>query len=148
MRKLLFVALFAFFIVGCKKEDIPPGKTDLLTANVWIFDECYTYYGTLRQTLMYKRGASDNIAEWGDAKYIFRKDGSFEIKDDLGSTTGNWKLINDETEIQAVFDTPSWDMNGQMQNTTTHIWVIAHLSKERFEWHYRTNVTQNFMIPE
>jgi hypothetical protein len=103
MKYVLIATLCVFFFIGCKKEtpDAPASaNTELLTSKAWLYDEYYTGYNTAAKKRVYKRNAPGNSADFSVYQYIFKKDGSFEVKIGTESTFSSWKFVENETVIE------------------------------------------------
>ena len=126
MKYMLIAVLCVFFLVGCKKEapDAPlSANTELLTSKAWLYDEYYTGYNTPAKKRVYKRNAPGNSADFSVYQYLFKKDGSFEVKVGTESTFSTWKFVEDETIIE---------ISGSAGSTTRL--KVMELSQNTFDW--------------
>lgn len=92
-----FLLVFAL-LTACKK-DTAPTKTDLLS-RTWQADEATIQQGAITLTA-YKKGGSNNLADFSKFRLTFKKDGTFNITDANGTTAqGTWKFVNNETQLE------------------------------------------------
>lgn len=112
MKHVWYLLLFSLSLLGCKKDPPPPAlspNAELLTAHVWLYNEYYSAYGTPAQKRMYKRGAAGNVVDFSDYRYVFKKDGKFELVMKRETVVGTWKFVNSEQAVEISFSgaTPS-----------------------------------------
>ena len=103
MKYLLLAALCVVYLFACKKEtpDAPASaNSGFLTARTWLYDEYYSGYNSSAKKRVYKRNATGNSADFSIYQYIFKKDGTFEVKIGTESTYSSWKLVENETVIE------------------------------------------------
>jgi hypothetical protein len=103
MKHVLWAVLLLFFIASCTKDTPDPAtspNTDLLTSKTWVYDEYYSNYNTPAQKRIYKRNASGNSADFSVYQYMFKKDGSFEVRVGNETMNSSWKFLNNETEVE------------------------------------------------
>lgn len=126
MKYVLTAALCVLLLIGCKKEapDAPTSaNAELLTSKAWLYDEYYTGYNTPAKKRVYKRNAPGNSADFSVYQYIFKKDGSFEVKVGTESTFSTWRFVDDETVIEITGGAGS----------ATRLKVVA-LNQNTFDW--------------
>jgi hypothetical protein len=93
-----FCSLVFVLLTACKK-DTAPTKTDLL-ARTWQADEAIIQQGAITLTA-YKKGGSNNLADFSKFRLIFKKDGTFNSTDADGTAAqGTWKFVNNETQLE------------------------------------------------
>lgn len=126
MRRLLCTVVFAFLLWGCKKDTPPPAlspRAELLTAKAWLYAEYYTGYGTAAQKRVYKRGAPGNVVDFSDYRYVFKKDGTFELVLKRETLAGSWKLLNNDQQVELSF-----------AGSTPTLMTVTALSADSFDW--------------
>lgn len=126
MKHLLYTVIFAGLLLGCKKESPPPAlspRAELLAAHAWLYAEYYTGYGTSAQKRVYKRGAPGNVVDFSDYRYVFKKDGTFELVLKRETIAGNWKLSGNEQQVELSFP-----------GSTPTVMTVAALSADSFDW--------------
>lgn len=126
MRRVLYLLLFLLPLLGCKKEPPPPAlspKGELLTASAWLYNEYYSDYGTPAQKRMYKRGATGNVVDFSDYRYIFKKDGTFQLVMKRETAAGHWKFIDSEQQVELSF-----------AGSAPTILTVATLGTGAFDW--------------
>jgi hypothetical protein len=126
MKQFVFIALWLLFIAGCTKE-VPEApvspNTGLLTTKAWLYDEYYSGYGTTAQKRVYKRNAPGNSADFSMYQYLFKKDGSLEVKVGDESIYSTWQFVDGEKAIEITGGSGS----------PTVLKVVA-LSPSSFDW--------------
>ena len=126
MKRLFSTVIVACLLWGCKKENPPPAlspRAELLTAHAWLYAEYYTGYGTSAQKRVYKRGAPGNVVDFSDYRYVFKKDGAFELFLKRETIKGGWKLISNEQQVELSFP-----------GSTPTVMTVAALSADSFDW--------------
>jgi hypothetical protein len=126
MKHGLFAALVLLFLARCTKEKPEPSisaATALLTSKTWLYDEYYSGYHTAARKRVYKRNATGNSADFSVYQYLFKKDGSFEVKVGNESMYSTWRFIEGETEVEIT--------NGSGPPTRLKVVVLQPTA---FEW--------------
>ncbi len=139
LRSFFLSAAFATIILtfsSCKKDNDGPGRSELLVAKTWVYQEYYSNFSTTSVQLLYKRGASGNSLNL-DGDYItFKKDGTFERRDLNGNMkTGTWQYVNNDTQVKTVED------------GVEHVSTTINLNASNYTWHDVADRSYGIMIP-
>jgi hypothetical protein len=139
MKTLLLILSLSLIGSSCKKESQPktetttpvvPSKMDLLTHRQWIYSEIYINTTAHKQgTLVYKRGANNNVQNRDNTRAFFWRDGTFDEVDGVGTdhTKMNWNFSNsDSTQYNTSWGSGSTDA------------TIIKLDANNFEWYNPT----------
>ena len=113
-----FIALASIIFCACNKTSITPSDsaafaasgdqstsgnrfTTLLTAHPWMYNSLYFHYvdANNKGDAEYVRGASNNLLDLDDTRFVFKKDGSFTEYEAGYKYPGTWKFTNDTTAI-------------------------------------------------
>jgi hypothetical protein len=141
--KILFLIISVSMVLNnCKKDSdsksSAPFKMEMLTDKQWLYTEIYTNTTAHKQgTLVYKRGAGNNVENRDNTRAFFWRDGAF---DEVGGTAAdhtkmNWTFSNsDSTQY-----TMSW-------NTGSTNVTIIKLDANNFEWYNPTQKMSGVMI--
>lgn len=148
MKKLLFSNLtflslvVSFALIGCEKDcdddvskPVDLTKTEMLTANTWVYAEFYQNWQQPSQLLAYKKGRASNTIDYSLNRVKFFKDGSFEeIQNNGVFRAGIWQFQNNETQIST----------GSM-SYTNNVTVIK-LTADSLIWHDVANKSYGVQV--
>jgi hypothetical protein len=116
MKRLITLTLiiFAAILQSCDEritpaqntpeEVIPPTKTEILTANVWQYNEVMIKGGSVTK-VAFSRIANPPIqlnSDFGKTSITYKTDGSFEKNVQGGIEKRKWKFLNNETQIETT----------------------------------------------
>ncbi|MDZ7898417.1 MAG: hypothetical protein U5N85_10395 [Arcicella sp.] len=116
MKRLLILTLITFVAVlqSCDEritpaqtklvEVKPPTKTEILTANVWQYNE-FTIKGGSATKVVFSKIANPPIqlsSDYGKTSIIYKSDGSFEKNVSGSIEKRTWKFLNNETQIETT----------------------------------------------
>jgi len=130
MKKLLFIITLSILLQSCKKDEenltpVAPSKMELLTHKQWIYTELYYNATAPRQgTLVYRRGAPNNIENRDNTRAFFWRDGVFDEVQGLNSphTRMTWFFSSDSTKYNISWGSGNTNVN------------IIQLDQNTFEW--------------
>ncbi len=96
--KLLISIAFLLVMIGCKKDDPAPSKTELI-AKVWQAESVTGVLGGLTLEA-YKKGGNANLLDFSKFQIDMKTDGSATLTNYDGTKiTGTWKFTNSESSV-------------------------------------------------
>jgi hypothetical protein len=141
LRLLLAIVITSLF--ACKKESSNPPKpyiTELLTANVWIYDSLYSNWGQPDQKVIFVRNGKSNLVDLSQDRIKFYQDGTFN---EILAATGTlregpdfWSMNSDSTVLNTS--------GGGFTNSSK----IISLTSTKFVWIDLSNNRRGVNIPK
>lgn len=128
MKMLSIVCMAVLLFAGCTKTEIKPEtgfasastennsivnkRSDFLVSHPWMYEELYFHYVNKHQKgdPQYVRGASGNVINLDDTRYVFKKNGTFVEHDGGYTYPGTWKFT-DNTASLLILDYTYWTDN-------------------------------------
>lgn len=129
MKTLLVMCAVIGLFAACSKTEIKPGtnvfssssednlsivkkRSTFLVSHPWIYQGLYFHYIDQQHKgdPQYVRGASNNVIDLDDTKYIFKKNGTFVEYDGGYTYPGTWNF-SDKTASLLILDYQYWKDN-------------------------------------
>ena len=116
--------------------DSAGGRLHLLTANTWVYDEYFYYYGTASPDLVWKTNKANSTFNLSRNVVNFFTDGTYSETDQNGNFyNGTWTFLNNQTQVQ---------VNNVLGTFTS---TIQRLDSTRYEWYEASSGHYGEMIP-
>ena len=141
MKVLFLVIVSLVMFSGCKKDTDPKptvlSKMEMLANKQWVYSEIYTNTTAHKQgTLVYKRGASNNVENRDNTRAFFWRDGTF---DEVGGS------IIDHTKMAWTFSNSDSTQYSLSWGTGSTNVMIIKLDALNFEWYNPTQKMSGVM---